>query len=144
MSDFDSEDSQCRGSLDLESNIPHYSLVDSTINLTPINSRDDDWSLDTTHRRSPPCFSTTKCFSAEQNPIRRGVITNNKISGTAPNTGMPVCYAPPVETGPRNKWVELLDSPILTTSQTNPWSPFQYGGIEVERAKKSTYHNLIN
>jgi len=50
-----------------------------------------------------------------------------------------VCYAPSVEAGPRNKGGELLEPPILTTPQrSNPWSPFQYGGIEVEGARKST------
>jgi len=29
---------------------------------------------------------------------------------------MPVCYAPPVETGPRNKGGERLEPPILTTN----------------------------
>jgi len=33
-----------------------------------------------------------------------------------------------------------LEPPILTTPQRiNPWSPFSYGGIEVEGARKSTY-----
>jgi len=85
-------------------------------------------------------------FLCRLNPIRRGVITDHNISGSAPNisgsapnTGMPVCYAPSVETGPRNKEGELLEPPILTTPQRfNPWSPFTYGGIEVEGARKST------
>jgi len=53
---------------------------------------------------------------------------------------MPVCYAPPVEAGPRNKGGELLEPPSLTTPQrSNLWSmSFQYGGIEVEGARKST------
>jgi len=33
---------------------------------------------------------------------------------------------------------EFLEPPILTTPQCNPWSLFQYGGIEVEGVKKST------
>jgi len=49
-----------------------------------------------------------------------------------------VCYAPSVETGPKNNGGEFLEPPILTTPQFNPWSPFQYGGIKVEGAKKST------
>jgi len=53
---------------------------------------------------------------------------------------MPVCYAPPVEAGPRNKGGELLEPPILTTPQrSKPWSPFKYSGIEVEGARKSTH-----
>jgi len=40
MSEIDSEDSQSRGRLDLESNNPHYFLVDSTIDLTPTNNRE--------------------------------------------------------------------------------------------------------
>jgi len=39
MSDRDSEDSQSRGRLDLESNNAHYSLVDSTVDLTPSNAK---------------------------------------------------------------------------------------------------------
>jgi len=38
MSDLDNEDSQSRGRIDLESSIPHSSLVDSTIDLTPLNN----------------------------------------------------------------------------------------------------------
>jgi len=34
MSDLNDEDSQSQGILDLESNNPHYSLVDSTMDLT--------------------------------------------------------------------------------------------------------------
>jgi len=49
---------------------------------------------------------------------------------------MPVCYAPPVEAGPRNNVGEFLEPPILTTPQrSNPWSLF--GGIEAEGARKS-------
>jgi len=90
MSDLGSEDSQCQGRLDLESNNPHYSLVDSTIDLTPSNAIYYDWFLDNTHRRSPPRFNITTGFSADQNSIRRGVITYSNISGPAPNTGMAV------------------------------------------------------
>jgi len=118
--------------------------VDSTIDLTPLNNRDDDWSLDTTHRR--PQFNTTTCFSADQNPTRGGVIPDSNISGPAPNTGMSVCYAPPIETGP-SKGEEFLESPILTTPQINPPSPFLFHcgsticrgrRIEVEGVKNST------
>jgi len=50
---------------------------------------------------------------------------------------MPVCNAPPVETGHRNKGGELLEPPILTTPRRfNAWSP--YGGVELDGAKKST------
>jgi len=52
---------------------------------------------------------------------------------------MPVCYAPPVETGSRNNGGEFLEPPILTTPRNNPWSPFTYGGIDLERAKMSTF-----
>jgi len=38
---------------------------------------------------------------------------DNNISGLAPNTGMPVCYAPLVGTG--NKGGELLEPPSLNT-----------------------------
>jgi len=59
---------------------------------------------------------------------------DSNISGPAPNTGILVCYAPPIETGPRNKGEEFLESPILMTPQINPRSPFRFqcGGIEVE------------
>jgi len=30
---------------------------------------------------------------------------------------MPLCYAPPVEAGPRNNGGEFLEPPILTTPQ---------------------------
>jgi len=95
----------------------------------------DDESKDTTtdqyeHYSSSQCFNTTpNNFSANQNVIRCGVLSDNIISGPAPNRGMPVCYVASVETGPKNKGVEILDSPILTTPQINPWSLFQYGGI---------------
>jgi len=153
MSEIDSEDSESRGRLDLESNNPQYSLVDSTMDLTQLNNREfreNDWPSRTTYRRSstPCCFNTTINLSADQNAIRHGVITDNNISGPAPNTSTPVCYAPPVEAGPRNNGSELLEPPILTTPpRINSWSPFQYGGIEVEGSRKSTlcffYFNLI-
>jgi len=61
---------------------------------------------------------------------------DNNISGPAPNTGMPVCYAPPIETGPYHKGDEFLEPPILMNPQrSNSWSP--YGGIEVEGGRKS-------
>jgi len=57
---------------------------------------------------------------------------------------MPVCYAPPVGTGPRNNGGEFLEPQILTTPQrSNPWSPFTYGGIEVEGARKSTIPRIM-
>jgi len=144
MSDLDDQDSQSQGRLYLESNNPHYSLVNSTINLTLLDNRgedEDDESLETTHRRYSPtsCFNTTTNLSADQNAIKRRIITDKNISGQAPNTGMPVCYAPPVEAGPRDNGGEFLEPPILTTSQrSNPWSPFQCGEIEVKGARMST------
>jgi len=57
LSDHDSEDSQSRGKMDLESNNPDYSLGDSTIDLTKqyshIETELDDESPTTTdqHRR---------------------------------------------------------------------------------------------
>jgi len=62
------------------------------------------------------------------------------MSGPAPNTGIQVCYAPPVETGPYQKGEEFLENPILTTPQrSNAWPPFCYNeGIELEGARKST------
>jgi len=50
---------------------------------------------------------------------------------------MPVCYAPPVETGPYHKGGEFSEPPNLTTPRRfDAWSP--YGGVELEGAKKST------
>jgi len=69
------------------------------------------------------------------------VITNNNISGPAPNTGMPVCYAQPVKMGPNNKGGELLEPPSLTTHhKLNTWSP--YGGVELEGVRKFTIYRL--
>jgi len=92
------------------------------------------------HYSSFQCFNATITdFSfADQNKIRRGVQPDNNISGPAPNTGMPVRYAPPVETGPRHKGGELFEPPILTMTtpqRSNPWSPAYGGGIEVEVSK---------
>jgi len=113
MSDFESEDSQCRGRSNLESILPHYSLVDSTIDLTPSNNRDDDWSLDTTHRC--PQFNTT-CFSADHDYKDRAQSTgDSNISVPAHNTGMSVCYASLIETGP-SKGEDFLESPIHTSN----------------------------
>jgi len=80
--------------------------VDSTLDITPQFScrtpELDDESKDYTDQgerySSSQCFSTTNTdfFSADQNAIRRGVQLDNNISGPGSNTGMPVCYAPPV------------------------------------------------
>jgi len=142
MSDFESEDSQCRGRSDLESTIPHYYLVDSTIDLTPLD-RDEDSSNDTKHRNR---FNTT-CFSADQvyrDRTHSRPTGDSNISGPAPNTGMSVCYAPPITTGP-SKGEEFLESPILTTPQINRRSPFRFQcGIEVEpRGCEKLYTNII-
>jgi len=53
---------------------------------------------------------------------------------------MPVCYAPPVETGPYQKGGEFLEPPVPTTPQrSNVWPPFGYNeGVELEGARKST------
>jgi len=49
------------------------------------------------------------------------------------------------QAGPRKNGGEFLEPPILTTPQRiNPWSPFTYGGIEVEGARKSTIPCLWN
>jgi len=54
---------------------------------------------------------------------------------------MPVCYPPPVESGPKNKGGEFLVPQNLTTPQRfNAWPPFcSYGGVELEGAKKTTF-----
>jgi len=57
MSDIDSDDSQCTGRSDLESTILRYSLVYSTIDLTPLIIDENQL----ISRR----FNTT-CFSADQ------------------------------------------------------------------------------
>jgi len=131
MSDTDNDDSPIRDRLDLKSKCPHYSQVDSTLDLTPQSnsynrppelddeSRATDVTTDLYERYFPSqCFKTTTTdFSANQNAMRRGVQRDNSISGTAPNTGMPVCYAPPVETEPYQKGGEFLEPPIPTTLQ---------------------------
>jgi len=83
MSDIDSEESQCRGRSDLESTIPHYSLVDSKIDLTPLDMGEDS----PNNQRQ---FNNT-CFSADQTQNRARVIGDSNISGPAPNTGISVC-----------------------------------------------------
>jgi len=92
MSDHDSEDSQSRSGIDRESNNPHYTLGDSTLDLTPQYScrapEMDDESKDTaiTDQRerysSSQCFNTTVSdfFLADQNIIRRRVQPDNNIS----------------------------------------------------------------
>jgi len=129
-------------SLDIEENGP--SSYDRPPEL-------DDESRATSTTNKYECYSSSQCFNttitdfspADQNIIRCGVQPVNNISGPAPNTGMSVCYAPPVETGPRNKGGELLEPPILTTNPQilNAWSP--YGGVELEGRKKSTVCELI-
>jgi len=94
MSDHDSEDSQSRSGRDLESNNPHYSLRDSTMDLTPqfscraLEFDDESKNTTTTNQErysSFQCLNTTITnLSADQNAIRRGVITDNNISGPAP------------------------------------------------------------
>jgi len=96
MSELDSDDCHSRSRLDLESDHPHYSLVDSTINFTPIHHRDTayeepistsilDVSLphnDLQKRYSSSSLSnviSTNITSADQNTIRRGVITESNI-----------------------------------------------------------------
>jgi len=94
MSDHDSEDSQSRSGIDREFNNPHYSLGDSTLDLTPQFScrapELDDESKDNTDQYEryslSQCLNTTITdFSlADQNIIRLGVQPDNNISGPAP------------------------------------------------------------
>jgi len=108
------------------STLPHYSLVESTINLTPLNNQDDNWSLNNTHRC--PQFNTT-CFSADCEYKDRAQSTgDSNISGPTPNTGMSVCYAPPIETGP-SKGEEFLESPILTTHKLTLGPHFGFNAV---------------
>jgi len=53
---------------------------------------------------------------------------------------MPVCYAPPVETGPYQKGGEFSEPPVpMTPQRSNAWPPFCYNeGVELEGARKST------
>jgi len=82
MSNSDFEDSQCPGWLDLQSSLPHHSLVDSTDNSTlGVN-------VNTHH------------FSANQTQTRAMVIEDSSISGPASNTGISVGHAQPIGTGP--------------------------------------------
>jgi len=144
MSDLDSDDIQCRERSDLESMIPHYYLVDSTIDLTPLGRRED--SVHDTMHRNRQTFNTT-CFSADQVCKDRAKSTgDSNMSGPAPNTGVLVYYAPPIETEP-SKGEEFLESLILTTPQINPrsWFPLHCAStigrgrrIEVDGVKNST------
>jgi len=165
MSDLDNEDSQCRNRSDLESTLPYYSLVDSTIDLTPLNRDEDSLNENINNRRrfNTTClpnenintrrrFNTT-CFSADQLPrIRANSTGDSNISGPAPNTGNSVCYAPPKGAG-LNKGEELLESPTQTTPQINPPSPFPFHcgrtigrgrRMEVEGAKNSTQQYMLS
>jgi len=108
MSDIDSEDSQRTGRSDLESTLPHYFLVDSTLDLTPLAVEENQ----PTNRR----FNTT-CFSADQTQNRAAVIGDSNISCPAPNMGISVCYAPPRGTG-SDEGEEFLESPTQTTLQS--------------------------
>jgi len=92
MSDHDSEDSQSRSGIDHDSNNPHCSPWDSTMDLTPQFScrapELDDESKDTTTDQyerysSSQCFNTTitDFFPADQNIIRRGVQPDNPYGG---------------------------------------------------------------
>jgi len=139
MSDHDSESSITVGRSDRSSRCPQYSQVDSTINLTPLTSscrapeeQEDYESLATTTDLYERYFSSQSfnTSSVDQNPIKRGVLPDSNISGPAPNTGMPVCYAPPVGTGPTNKGGELLEAPNLTTPRrSNTQSPHLHTGV---------------
>jgi len=111
MSNSDFEDSQCTGRSDLESSLPHYSLVDSTDNSTlGVN------------------VNTNPNLSANQTQIRAMVIGDSNISGPASNTGISVCYSPPRGTG-SDKGEEFWKSPTQTTPRSKSPSvfPFQRG-----------------
>jgi len=147
MSDHDSEDSISRGRSDLSSDCPRFSVADSTIDLTPTLNRENECDYESNNTDqydryySSQCFKTTpNNFSADQNVIRRGVLSDNNMSGPAPNMGMPVCYAPPVETGHYQKGGEFLEPPVSTTPQrSNAWPSFSsYERVELEGARKST------
>jgi len=89
MSDTDGDESPIRGKLDQESSCPHHSLVDSTINLTPLDHRvrdEQDYESTTPDQyerySSSSCFNTTNTtHSAYQNIVRRGVMGDSSISG---------------------------------------------------------------
>jgi len=49
MSDTDRDDSPARVNLDLESSCPRHSLVDSTIDITPLNYRVDEEDYESSH-----------------------------------------------------------------------------------------------
>jgi len=152
MSEHDSEDSQSRGETNNESRCPHYSQVDSTLDITPqmsyISPELDSESLTATDLYAPCSQSrrfdiTTTNFSVDQNTTRRGFLDDNSISGPALKTGMAtVCGAPMVETGPKNKGGKFLKPPIHTTPhRSNAWSPS--GGVELEGTKMFTLLKCI-
>jgi len=147
MSDHDSEDSQSRGETDNESRCPHYSQVDSTLDVTPqMSYRSPELDVEslTATDLYEPCSqskrfdTTTTNFFVDQNATRCGFLGDNSISGPAPKLGMlTVCGAPTVETGPKNKGGEFVEPPIHTTPhRSNAWSPS--GGVELKGARKST------
>jgi len=113
MSDSDFEDSQCRGRSELESNLPHYSLVDSTIDLTSLGVNE--------YTNLNP-----NRFSANQTQNRATVIRDSNISGPAHNTGISV--GPPRGTK-SVKGEEFLESPTQTTPRRKspPFLPFHCG-----------------
>jgi len=112
MSDSDFEDSQCPGWLDLESCLPHHSLVDSADNSTlGVNV-------------------STEPFSANQTQARALVIRDSNRSCPASTTGISVGYAPPRGTGPdEGEEFLFLESPTQTTLQSKTPSilPFHCG-----------------
>jgi len=108
MLDSDFEDSQCPGRSDLESSLPHYSLVDST-DLTSLGVN----------------VNTNPNFPADQTQNRATVIGDSNISAPASNTGISVCYAPPRGTG-SDEGEEFLESPTQTTPQSKSPSVFPF------------------
>jgi len=149
MPDTDRDESPIRGKMDQESSCPRHSLVDSTINLTPldhiIRSEQDCESTGPDRYEcysSSPSFGTTNnaIFPVDPSIIRRGVMNDSSLSGPAPYTGMlTVCSGMPlVETGPRSKGGKFLAPPLLTTPRRyNTRSP-PGGGIELEGEENAT------
>jgi len=124
MSDSDQEYSLLPGWLELESDLPWNSSVDSTLELG-IN---------------------VSSFSANQTQTRAVVHGDSNIAGPASNRGTSVGYVPLEGTRP-DKVEEFLESPTQTTARSKSpthlschrsWAMGRGRGLRRERAKNST------
>jgi len=153
MSDNDNDESPNKDKIDQASSCPHYSQVDSTINLTPpphnTHLEQDYESTPTTTlpdrygcQTSSPNFGTTNegVVSVDQNIVRRGAVNDIGLSGPAPYKGMltECSGALLVEEGPRTKGGKFLAPPLHTTPRGyNTCEPSE-GGYKLEGEENAT------